>query len=40
VAPSHITLPAIFRGFMPFICLQLFVLTLIFFFPELTMVFR
>ncbi|HEX9858257.1 MAG TPA: TRAP transporter large permease subunit, partial [Paracoccaceae bacterium] len=40
VAPPHITLPAIFRGFMPFICLQLFVLTLIFFFPELTMVFR
>ncbi|MGB1010885.1 MAG: TRAP transporter large permease [Thiolinea sp.] len=40
VAPSHITLPDIFRGFLPFICIQLLVLTLILFFPELTMFFR
>tara|TARA_R110002124_G_scaffold74476_1_gene200010 strand:+ start:1134 stop:2720 length:1587 start_codon:yes stop_codon:yes gene_type:complete len=40
VAPPHITLPDIFRGFMPFIVIQLFVLMLILFFPELTMFFR
>ncbi|MBA5777577.1 TRAP transporter large permease subunit [Stappia sp. F7233] len=40
VAPAHISLPDIFRGFMPFICIQLFVLMLILFFPELTMFFR
>ncbi len=40
VAPSHITLPDIFRGFLPFICIQLVVLMLILFFPELTMFFR
>lgn len=40
VAPPHITLPDIFRGFMPFIAIQLFVLALILFFPELTMFFR
>lgn len=40
VAPPHISLPDIFRGFMPFICIQLFVLMLILFFPELTMFFR
>ncbi len=40
VAPSHITLIDIFRSFLPFIALQLFVLSLIFLFPELTMVFR
>ncbi|MCB1491127.1 MAG: TRAP transporter large permease subunit, partial [Rhodobiaceae bacterium] len=40
VAPPHIQLPDIFRGFLPFIGMQLFVLTLILFFPELTMFFR
>lgn len=40
VAPPHISLPDIFRGFLPFICIQLFVLMLILFFPELTMFFR
>ena len=39
VAPPHITLPAIFKGFLPFICIQLLVLMLILFFPELTMFF-
>ncbi len=39
VAPPHISLPDIFRGFLPFICIQLFVLMLILFFPEITMVF-
>ena len=36
VAPPHITLPQIFKGFLPFICIQLFVLALILFFPGLT----
>ncbi|WMS44809.1 TRAP transporter large permease subunit [Acuticoccus sp. MNP-M23] len=36
VAPPHITLPDIFRGFLPFIALQLFVLALVLFFPRLT----
>ena len=40
VAPPHITLPDIFRGFMPFICIQIFVLMLVLFFPELTMFWR
>jgi len=40
VAPAHITLPDIFRGFLPFIAIQLLVLMVILFFPELTMVFR
>ena len=40
VAPSHITLPDIFRGFFPFIGIQLLVLMVILFFPELTMFFR
>jgi TRAP-type mannitol/chloroaromatic compound transport system permease large subunit len=40
VAPPHITLPDIFRGFMPFIAIQLVVLMMILFFPELTMFFR
>ncbi len=40
VAPPHITLPEIFRGFLPFIVLQLFVLTLVLLFPEITMIFR
>ena len=40
VAPPHISLPDIFRGFMPFICIQIVVLALVLFFPELTMLFR
>lgn len=40
VAPPHITLPDIFRGFMPFICIQIFVLMLVLFFPQITMLFR
>ncbi|MEM9603820.1 MAG: TRAP transporter large permease subunit [Pseudomonadota bacterium] len=40
VAPSHITLPQIFRGFLPFILLQLVILTAVLFFPELTMMLR
>ncbi|MEK9689536.1 MAG: TRAP transporter large permease subunit [Burkholderiaceae bacterium] len=40
VAPPHITLPDIFRGFMPFIFIQIVVLALVLFFPELTMLFR
>ncbi|GAB5377562.1 MAG: hypothetical protein AcusKO_40240 [Acuticoccus sp.] len=39
VAPPHITLPTIFRGFLPFICLQLFVLGLVLLFPQLTHIF-
>ena len=40
VAPPHISLPDIFKGFLPFICIQLFVLGLLLFFPEITMLFR
>ena len=40
VAPPHISLPDIFRGFLPFMCLQVFVLALVLFFPELTMLLR
>jgi TRAP-type mannitol/chloroaromatic compound transport system permease large subunit len=40
VAPPHISLPDIFRGFMPFIAIQLFVLTVVLLFPEITMQFR
>ena len=40
VAPAHISLQSIFRGFMPFIGIQLLVLALVLFFPELAMVFR
>jgi len=40
VAPPHITLPAIFKGFLPFIMIQLVVLMAVLFFPELTMFFR
>ncbi|MDU9005642.1 TRAP transporter large permease [Sedimentitalea todarodis] len=40
VAPPHISLPDIFRGFLPFIAIQLVVLMMILFFPELTMFFR
>ncbi|MFD0917191.1 TRAP transporter large permease subunit [Pseudahrensia aquimaris] len=39
VAPPHITLPDIFRGFLPFIAMQLFILMLILFAPEITTVF-
>lgn len=39
VAPPYITLPAIFSAFVPFIAIQLLVLMLILFFPELTMLF-
>ena len=38
VAPPHISLPDIFRGFLPFICLQVFVLMIVLFFPEITMI--
>ena len=40
VAPPEISLPDIFRGFMPFICLQILVLAMVLLFPELTMFFR
>jgi TRAP-type mannitol/chloroaromatic compound transport system permease large subunit len=40
VAPPHISLPDIFRGFLPFIGIQMFVLALVLLFPELTMQFR
>lgn len=40
VAPPQISLPDIFRGFLPFIGIQIVVLMLILFFPELTMFFR
>jgi TRAP-type mannitol/chloroaromatic compound transport system permease large subunit len=39
VAPPHITLPDIFRGFMPFIAIQLLILTVILLFPPITTVF-
>jgi tripartite ATP-independent transporter DctM subunit len=39
VAPPHITLPDIFRGFLPFIGIQLVILAIILLFPEITMVF-
>jgi TRAP-type mannitol/chloroaromatic compound transport system permease large subunit len=39
VAPPHITLPDIFRGFLPFIAIQLVVLAMILLFPEMTMIF-
>jgi TRAP-type mannitol/chloroaromatic compound transport system permease large subunit len=40
VAPPHITLPDIFKGFIPFIGIQVLVLLLVLFFPELTMLFH
>ena len=40
VAPPEVTLPDIFRGFMPFIAIQVFVLSLVVLFPEITMLFR
>ncbi|WP_135079414.1 TRAP transporter large permease subunit [Terasakiella sp. SH-1] len=36
VAPSHISLTDIFKGFMPFICIQLMVLAIMLLFPEIT----
>jgi tripartite ATP-independent transporter DctM subunit len=39
VCPPEITLPDIFKGFLPFIVIQLLVLALILFFPPITMVF-
>jgi len=39
VAPPYITLPDIFRGFMPFICIQIFILMVILLFPPITTVF-
>jgi tripartite ATP-independent transporter DctM subunit len=39
VTPPHITLPDIFRGFLPFIGIQLFVLMLVLFFPQLALLF-
>jgi TRAP-type mannitol/chloroaromatic compound transport system permease large subunit len=39
VAPPHITLPEIFRGFLPFIAIQLLILVLILLVPEITTVF-
>lgn len=39
VAPPHISLPDIFRGFLPFIGIQLVVLLLVLFFPLITTVF-
>jgi TRAP-type mannitol/chloroaromatic compound transport system permease large subunit len=39
VAPPHITLPDIFRGFLPFMCMQILILALILLVPEITTVF-
>jgi len=39
VAPPHITLPDIFRGFLPFIAIQIFILMVILLFPPITTVF-
>ncbi|MEM8751340.1 MAG: TRAP transporter large permease subunit [Pseudomonadota bacterium] len=39
VAPPHITLPDIFRGFLPFIAIQIFILSVILLVPEITTVF-
>ena len=40
VAPPHITLPDIFRGFMPFIGIQLLVLAIVLLWPGITMYFH
>ncbi len=40
VAPPHISLPDIFRGFLPFIGIQIVVLGIVLMFPELTQFFR
>ena len=39
VAPPHISLPDIFRGFLPFIGIQILVLALILCVPEITILF-
>ena len=39
VAPPHIQLTDIFKGFLPFICIQLVVLAIMLMFPEITSVF-
>lgn len=39
VAPPHITLPDIFKGFLPFIAIQLMVLAIILCAPQITTVF-
>ena len=39
VAPPHITLPAIFKSFLPFICIQIMVLMLILLVPQITTLF-
>lgn len=39
VAPPHITLPEIFAGFLPFIGIQLLILTIILLVPEITTIF-
>jgi tripartite ATP-independent transporter DctM subunit len=39
VAPPHISLPDIFRGFLPFIAIQLLVLMLVLLFPPIALVF-
>ncbi len=39
VTPPHITLPDIFRGFLPFIGIQIFILLIILLVPEITTVF-
>jgi len=39
VAPPHITLPDIFRGFLPFIGIQILILTLVLCVPQVTTVF-
>ncbi len=39
VAPPHIKLTDIFKGFLPFICIQLMVLAVMLMFPEITSVF-
>ena len=40
VAPPHITLPDIFRGFLPFIGIQLLVLAIVLLWPGITMFFH
>lgn len=40
VAPPHISLPDIFRGFLPFIAIQIAVLALIVFYPNITLLWR
>jgi len=39
VAPAHITLPQIFRGFLPFIGIQIMILMLVLCVPRITTVF-